>query len=148
MLTLHQLPKHRTAKRRKRIGRGHGSGTGTTAGRGTKGQRARTGGRKHIAKRSIKSLILHLPKSRGFRALSRPILGVPLEQILAALPEAERINLADLKRAGLLPRTARAYKVIGGGQARKVVLRADRFSAAAKSALEAAGGTAQFTPKR
>jgi large subunit ribosomal protein L15 len=149
MLTLDRLPKDpATTQRRKRLGRGNASGHGTTAGRGTKGQRARTGGRKHTAKRAIKSLILHLPKARGFRALSPSVPGVPLVQILAALPDAPRIAAVDLKRVGLLPRSARAYKVIGGGPARKVDVVADRFSATAKAALEKAGGTARLTRPR
>lgn len=149
MLTLHSLSRHPANRRaRKRVGRGNASGRGTTATRGTKGQRARTGGRKHLRKRSIKQLILHLPKTRGFHALSRSVPGIPLTRLLAALPNAPRIDIQDVRAVGLLSRRAPGYKVIGSGPGRKITVVANGFSASARKAIEAAGGTAALTADR
>jgi large subunit ribosomal protein L15 len=149
MLSLHTLPSNpATSKRRKRVGRGNASGHGTTATRGTKGQRARTGGRKHIKKRSIKSLIMHIPKMRGFTALRREVPGIPLDRLLAAVPNASRIGIVEVRAAGFLPRTAYRFKVIGPGPARKVTVVADGFSESAKAALEKAGGEARLTTRK
>ncbi|MDZ4229665.1 MAG: uL15 family ribosomal protein, partial [Candidatus Veblenbacteria bacterium] len=68
-LALHNLKANRGARRsRKRLGRGNASGHGTTATRGTKGQRARQGGRKGLIQFGAKHFVSHLPKVRGFES--------------------------------------------------------------------------------
>lgn len=149
VLSLHTLPRDPShAKRRKRVGRGNASGHGTTATRGTKGQRARTGGRKHLLRRSMKQLFMRLPKNRGFRALSHSLPGIPLVRLLQTFPNAPRIGIVEVRAAGLIPRRAPGFKVIGGGPARNVTVVAQGFSVAAKAALEAAGGRATLTTER
>ena len=147
MLTLHSLhPFKRPA--RKRVGRGHGSGLGTTAGRGTKGQRARTGGRKHALRRSLKALYERIPKARGgaIRAVEKPhpISVAELERYFAA---GDRVTLSALITKHLLPKRADRIIILGPGPLSKgLTVEAHRLSGTARRAITAAGGTIVVLP--
>ena len=125
---------------RKRVGRGPGSGLGTTAGRGVKGQKSRSGG---SLKRGFEGgqmpLQRRLPK-RGFRSLTRRrVAEVRLHEL--KLIESGEIDLASLKAAGVVNRTALRAKVIASGTIdRAVVVRGVSTSAGARVAIEQAGG--------
>jgi len=125
---------------RKRVGRGPGSGLGTTAGRGTKGQKSRSGGR---LKRGFEGgqmpLQRRLPK-RGFRSLTRrKVAEVRLHEL--KLIESGEIDLASLKAAGVVNQNALRAKVIASGKIdRAVVVRGVSTSAGARVAIEQAGG--------
>ncbi len=125
---------------RKRVGRGPGSGLGTTAGRGTKGQKSRSGGR---LKRGFEGgqmpLQRRLPK-RGFRSLTRRrVAEVRLHEL--KLIESGEIDLASLKAAGVVNQNALRAKVIASGKIdRAVVVRGVSTSAGARVAIEQAGG--------
>ena len=125
---------------RKRVGRGPGSGLGTTAGRGVKGQKARSGG---SLKRGFEGgqmpLQRRLPK-RGFRSLTRRrVAEVRLHEL--KLIESGEIDLASLKAAGVVNRNALRAKVIASGKIdRAVVVRGVSTSAGARVAIEQAGG--------
>jgi large subunit ribosomal protein L15 len=138
---LHQLaPAPGATHYRKRVGRGPGSGHGKTAGRGYKGQRSRTGYR-HLRGFEGGQMPLHrrLPK-RGFTNIFRV--------------EYEIVNIADLDRfdagttvnpealaAMRLTRKNRPVKILGDGQIQKALtVSAHKFSASARSRIEAAGG--------
>ena len=70
MLTLHNLKRFAKSKKAKeRIGRGNASGHGTYATRGLKGQKSRTGGRKGLIKKGLKTTLQRLPKNKGFKSL-------------------------------------------------------------------------------
>jgi large subunit ribosomal protein L15 len=138
---------------RKRVARGIGSGTGKTGGRGHKGQRARSGGFHKVGfEGGQMPLQRRLPK-RGFNSPTREdtaeVLLSDLERV-----KAEKIDLAVLKEAGVVPGSAKAAKVIVSGKlTRKVTLTGVRVSKGARAAIEAAGGSTdapipQPKPKR
>jgi large subunit ribosomal protein L15 len=138
---------------RKRVARGIGSGTGKTGGRGHKGQRARSGGFHKVGfEGGQMPLQRRLPK-RGFKSPTREdtaeVLLSDLERV-----KAEKIDLAVLKEAGVVPGSAKGAKVIVSGKlTRKVTLTGVAVSKGARAAIEAAGGSTdapipQPKPKR
>jgi large subunit ribosomal protein L15 len=138
---------------RKRVARGIGSGTGKTGGRGHKGQRARSGGFHKVGfEGGQMPLQRRLPK-RGFNSPTREdtaeVLLSDLERV-----KAEKIDLAVLKEAGVVPGSAKGAKVIVSGKlTRKVALTGIAVSKGARAAIEAAGGSTdapipQPKPKR
>ena len=127
-------------KNRKRIGRGEGSGTGVTAGRGHKGQQSRSGySRKRGFEGGQMPLQRRVPK-RGFRSLSRRrVAEVRLHELMRI--EGEEIDLASLKAAGVINHNAIRAKVIASGTIDKaVVLKGVSTTAGARVAIEKAGG--------
>ena len=132
---------------RHRVGRGGGSGWGKTAGRGHKGQRARSGGFHKVGfEGGQMPLHRRLPK-RGFNSPTRDDVGEVRTGDLQAM-QASEIDLAALKAAGLVSRKALAAKVILSGKLeRKVSLKEIRVSKGARSMIEAAGGSIQITEK-
>src|SRR5213083_1938464 len=138
---------------RKRVARGIGSGTGKTGGRGHKGQRARSGGFHKVGfEGGQMPLQRRLPK-RGFNSTTREdtaeVLLSDLERV-----KAEKIDLAVLKEADVVPGAAKGAKVIVSGKlTRKVTLTGVAVSKGARVAIEAAGGSTdapipQPKPKR
>ncbi|MCZ2497098.1 50S ribosomal protein L15 [Xylophilus sp. Kf1] len=126
---------------KRRVGRGIGSGLGKTAGRGHKGQKSRSGGYHKVGfEGGQMPLQRRLPK-RGFKSQT---LKFNAEVTLAAL---EQLGLAEvdvlaLKQAGLVGQLAKVVKIINTGAiARSVKLTGVGATAAAKAAIEAAGGS-------
>ena len=132
---------------RHRVGRGIGSGWGKTAGRGHKGQRARSGGFHKVGfEGGQMPLHRRLPK-RGFNSPTRDDVAEVRTGDLQELQVAQ-IDLAALKAAGIVSRKALAAKVILSGKLeRKVALKEIQVSKGARSMIEAAGGTIAITPK-
>jgi len=130
---------------RHRVGRGVASGWGKTAGRGHKGQRARSGGFHKVGfEGGQMPLHRRLPK-RGFVSLSRNDVA---EVRIGALEgmQATEIDLVALKAEGIVPHGALAAKVILAGKlSRKVTLKQVKASKGAKAMIEAAGGRYEFT---
>src|SRR2546421_654471 len=138
---------------RKRVARGIGSGTGKTGGRGHKGQRARSGGFHKVGfEGGQMPLQRRLPK-RGFRSPTREDVAEVLLSDLERV-KAEKIDLAVLQEAGVVPGSAKGAKVIVSGKlTRKVTLTGVAVSKGARAAIEAAGGSTdapipQPKPKR
>jgi large subunit ribosomal protein L15 len=128
---------------RKRVGRGPGSGTGKTAGRGHKGRRSRSGGNSPPGYEGGQMpLQRRLPK-RGFKPVSRvEYLVVNLAQ-LAAFPAGSTVGPDELRARGLA-RGRGPIKCLGEGTIpHALTVRAHAFSASAKERIEAAGGTAE-----
>ena len=127
----------------KRLGRGIGSGLGKTSGRGHKGQRARAGGYHKVGfEGGQMPLQRRLPKFGFLSPTANDVAEVRLYQ-LNPLAEAV-IDLAVLKAAGIVPRTAKGAKVIvRGALERAVTLKGVAVSAGARTAIEAAGGTVE-----
>jgi large subunit ribosomal protein L15 len=124
----------------KRVGRGRGSGTGKTAGRGHKGQRARSGGYHKVGfEGGQMPLHRRLPK-RGFNSPTRGLYAeVRLSEIDAM--QAVDIDLAALKAARIVPHRVLVAKVILSGKlSRKVTLKGVKATKGARAAIEAAGG--------
>ena len=127
-------------KARKRVGRGIGSGSGKTAGRGHKGQKARSGGFHKVGfEGGQMPLQRRLPK-RGFISLKKADTAeVRLSQLNALEGD---VDLAALKAAGVVPADAVTAKVILAGKVTKAVkLNGVRVTKGARAAIEAAGGS-------
>jgi large subunit ribosomal protein L15 len=126
---------------KRRVGRGMGSGLGKTAGRGHNGQKSRAGGYHKVGfEGGQMPLQRRLPK-RGFKSANLKFNG---EITLASLDKLglDAVDLQALKQAGLVGELVRNVKVINTGAiARKVVLSGIGATAAAKAAIEAAGGS-------
>jgi large subunit ribosomal protein L15 len=143
------LPKVPGARhRKKRVGRGIGSGHGKTSTRGQKGQRARTGSRKRPGFEGSRSpLIRKIPK-RGFRVKStghestREIVNV--EQ-LNRFADGERVAPEQLESAGLIRDARSIVKLLGEGTlSRKVTVTVDQASESAKAKVQGAGGAVEL----
>ncbi len=149
--TLHTLAPNKGATRnKKRLGRGHGSGLHKTAGKGQKGQKARTG-HHGIPKPGFEggqtAMSRRLPK-RGFTnwRFKKDVFAVNLGDIGERF-ESGKVDLAALQAAGLIPRKAKLLKILGDGEfSRKLTIHAHFFSASAKEILEKAGGKAEVVP--
>jgi large subunit ribosomal protein L15 len=130
---------------RHRVGRGVASGWGKTAGRGHKGQRARSGGFHKVGfEGGQMPLHRRLPK-RGFNSMTREDVAEVRIGDLEGM-QATEIDLAALKAEGLVGQKALAAKVILTGKlSRKITLKQVRASKGAKAMIEAAGGRYEFT---
>jgi large subunit ribosomal protein L15 len=144
-MRLHELyPFPEETKNRKRIGRGSGSGTGKTAGKGHKGQNARAGGGVRPGfEGGQMPLARRLPK-RGFKNFFRDEYEVVnLGRLLALFDGKDEITLADMYERGVVKNGA-AVKVLATGEVeRAVTIEAHRFSASAAEKIAKAGGTAK-----
>ena len=135
-------------QRRKRVGRGIGSGHGKTATRGQKGQRARTGsGKRPGFEGGQTPLIRHLPK-RGFRykATGRPHAAeiVNVRQ-LNRCPEGERVTPERLKALHLISDPSRRVKLLGDGAlTKRLTIVVHETSASAKEKVLKAGGAVEL----
>ena len=144
-MKIHELaPPNGARSERKRVGRGLGSGRGKTSGKGVKGQKSRAGG-------SIPAyfeggqlpLVRKLPYRRGFNNPFRVEYEVVNLDQLDMLAVANEVTPDVLRAAGLVRRGAKPVKVLGRGElVRPLSVRAHAFSASARRAIEAAGGTA------
>jgi len=132
---------------RHRVGRGIGSGWGKTAGRGHKGQKARSGGFHKVGfEGGQMPLHRRLPK-RGFNSLTREDIAEVRTSELELLGASE-ISLQVLKEAGIVPRRALGAKVILSGKLeRKVSLKEILVSKGARAMIEGAGGSIHITEK-
>ena len=130
---------------RHRVGRGVASGWGKTAGRGHKGQRARSGGFHKVGfEGGQMPLHRRLPK-RGFKSLTHAGVGEVRLSDLQAMKETD-IDLAALKAEGVVSQQALAAKVILAGKlSRKITLKEVKASKGAQAMITAAGGRYEFT---
>ena len=145
-MRLHDLKPRPGAKhRKKRLGSGESSGHGKTSGRGGKGQSARSGSSIRIGfEGGQMPLARRLPK-RGFNNAAFKTQYHPVNlSDLEAFPEGSVVDSAAFRQAGLANGRHDGVKVLGTGSlTRKLTVRAAAFSAAAKTAIEKAGGTAE-----
>lgn len=143
-MKLHDLQPAEGAKhRRRRVGRGIAAGQGKTAGRGTKGQRARTGrGIKPYFEGGQLPLVRRLPHNRGFKNIFRAEYDVVnLDALDAKFDAGAHVTPEALVERGLARRATRV-KVLGNGTLSKALtVQAHAFSASAKEKIVAAGGT-------
>ena len=144
-MKLHDLsPAAGSRRTRKRIGRGPGSGHGKTAGRGDKGQRSRAGfSRRRGFEGGQMPLLRRVPK-RGFTNIFRTEYEIVN---VAALAELEgEVTPESLAELGLV-RAGRPVKILGQGKpAKKLTVKAHKFSATAQGKIEKAGGSCEVLP--
>ena len=134
----------------KRIGRGHGSGNGKTAGKGHKGQKARAGhGFRPGFEGGQMPLQRRIPK-RGFNNIfAKEIVAINLNALvnveaLNAFEDGAVVDQAALVEAGIIKSACDGVKVLSNGAlTKKVTVKANAFSEAAKAKIEAAGGKAE-----
>ena len=128
-------------RNKKRVGRGIGCGSGKTAGRGHKGQKARSGGYHKVGfEGGQMPLHRRLPK-RGFQSLTASDTAEVRLDTLQKL-KADSIDLETLKQAGVVPqRASRAKVILAGELKRKITLKGLLASKGAREAIERAGGS-------
>lgn len=147
-MALHDLkPPVGATKNPKRKGRGPGSGNGKTAGKGHKGQKARSGGKVALGfEGGQMPLHRRLPK-RGFRnGKFRKVWEIVNLRDLERFDTGSVVDWASLSDAGLVrkPGSANGVKILGSGDLTvKLTVKAAKFSESAKSKIEAAGGTVE-----
>jgi large subunit ribosomal protein L15 len=144
-MKLHELkPAEGSRKERKRLGRGIGSGQGKTAGKGHKGQNARSGGGVRLGFEGGQTpLFRRLPK-RGFTNISRKEYAVVNLTVLNRFEEGTEVTPELLIETGVVKNEKAGIKVLANGTLeKKLTVKAHKFSSAAKEAIEAAGGTTE-----
>jgi large subunit ribosomal protein L15 len=147
-ITLHNLHPNDGANRdKKRLGRGRGSGTGKTSGKGVKGQKARPG--HHGARFAFEGGQMPMPRripKRGFKNPNRveafPINLATLERVFEA---GNVVDVEALRAKGLVPKKAEYVKILGEGELKKkLTIKAHGASVVAKQKIEAAGGSVEL----
>jgi large subunit ribosomal protein L15 len=143
----HGIHKHR---KKKRVGRGPGSGHGKTASRGSKGQWASAGAKKPtpLFEGGQMQLFRRIPK-RGFSHATwdKTFLVVNVGDIDRAFQDGETVDREALKKAGLAKGPADGVRVLGTGEVtKKLVIKAHHFSKSAAEKIAAKGGTAEVIP--
>ncbi len=144
-MKLHELsPAPGSVRESKRIGRGHGSGQGKTAGKGHKGQKARAGrGMRPGFEGGQMPLQRRVPK-RGFVNIFATRYATINIGSLSAFEDGAVVDVDALKAAGLVKKTYDGVKILGNGSVeKKLIVKAAAFSEAAKAKIEAAGGKAE-----
>ena len=144
-MNLHDLSQAEgSVKSNYRKGRGHGSGNGKTAGRGHKGQKARSGGGVRVGfEGGQMPLARRIPK-RGFHNIFAKPLEIVNVSALNKFEDGATVNVCDLLEKGILSKCEYGVKILGNGSvSKKLTVRATAFSASAKEKIEAAGGKAE-----
>lgn len=133
-----------SAKNRKRIGRGAGSGRGGTSTRGHKGAKSRSGYSRKIGfEGGQMPLQRRLPKF-GFKNINRveyKAINISVIDALATAKNLDKVGLAELREAGFISRKQLVKVLANGNMTRAVAVEANAFSTAAQAAIEAAGGS-------
>ncbi|MGM9975782.1 MAG: 50S ribosomal protein L15 [Bulleidia sp.] len=129
---------------KKRIGRGQGSGTGKTSGKGQKGQNSRSGGGVAIGFEGGQTPFFKRMPKRGFTNYTRKEYAIVNVADLNRFEDGVTVDYEALKAAGLLKKHLDGVKVLGGGKLeKKLTVKAEKFSATAVKAIEEAGGTVE-----
>jgi len=147
-ITLHNLhPNEGSTKPKKRLGRGRGSGTGKTSGKGVKGQKARPG--HHGARFAFEGGQMPMPRrvpKRGFKNPNRvEAWPINLATLEAAFDTGATVDIDALRGKGLVPKLVECVKILAEGDlTKKLTIKAHRVSESAKQKIAAAGGTIEL----
>ena len=128
-----------------RTGRGHGSGNGKTAGKGHKGQNARSGGGVRPGfEGGQMPLYRRIPK-RGFKCINtKDIVAINISLLNDRFEDGEVVNAEALMNKGIVSHVRDGVKILGNGElSKKLTVQVNYFSASAKEKIEAAGGKAE-----
>lgn len=141
-MRLHDLkPSPGSTKDRKRLGRGTGTGQGTTAGKGTKGEKARSGGLK-AGFRGMSSRNARMPKRRGFNNRFKVYYQVVNVAQLARFEPGTTVDAGTLFEGGLISDVQKPVKILGNGELDRAINLVNlKLSGAARQKIEAAGGS-------
>ena len=142
-MKLHELkPAEGSRQLRNRVGRGTSSGNGKTSGRGQKGQKARSKVRVGFEGGQM-PLFRRMPK-RGFKNVNRKDYAIVNLETLNKFEDGTEVTPALLVETRVVKDEKDGIKVLGNGElTKKLTVKASKFSASAKAAIEAAGGTAE-----
>lgn len=126
-----------------RKGRGHGSGNGKTAGKGHKGQKARSGAPRIGFEGGQMPLYRRIPK-RGFKNInSKEIVGINVS-VLERFDNDSTVSVETLMESGIIKNPQDGVKILGNGElTKKLNVKANAFSESAKTKIEAVGGTCE-----
>ena len=144
-MKMHELgPAYGATTKRKIVGRGIGSGTGKTAGKGHKGQKARTGGGTRLGFEGGQTpLFRRLPK-RGFKNINRKEYAVVNLETLNRFEDDTTVTPELLQESGIIKDAKSGIKVLGTGELnKKLTVKAAKFSKTAEEAIKAAGGSVE-----
>ena len=145
-MQIHELvPAPDSNKPVKRVGRGHGSGNGKTAGKGHKGQNARSGGGVRIGfEGGQMPLARRIPK-RGFNNIfATTYATVNVSDLNRKFNDGDVIDADALKKAGLIKKVCDGVKILGDGELdKKLTVKAAKFTNSASEKIEKAGGKAE-----
>lgn len=136
----HDIIRH---KRKRRVGRGNGSGYGKTASRGQNGAGSRSGNRRRRGYEGGQMPLFRRVAKRGFSnaAFASEIVVINVDQLENRFEDGQEVTLADLKKAFSLSRKVEV-KILGRGElTRELKVSANAFSTSAESAITAAGGS-------
>ena len=129
---------------KKRLGRGIGSGLGKTAGKGTKGQNARSGGGVRPGFEGGQLPLFQRHPKRGFKSLNRVEYSIVNVEQLNQFRAGSVVDVEKLIEAGLVKDAVNGVKILGNGKLeKKLTVKANKFSESAKQAIEAAGGSVE-----
>ena len=144
-MKLHELsPAAGSTKEVKRKGRGHGSGNGKTAGKGQKGQKARSGGGVRPGFEGGQTALARRIPKRGFNNIFATKYATINVSDLEKFVEGTVVDTELLKASGIIKKELDGVKVLGNGELTKnLTVKAAKFSAAAKEKIEKAGGKAE-----
>ena len=143
-MKLHTMNLAETRTERNRVGRGPGSGNGKTSGRGQKGQKSRSGGGVRLGFEGGQTpLARRLPK-RGFTNFNRKEYAIVNLDTLNRFEDGVEVTPALLLETGVVSNEKAGIKILGNGTLnKKLTVKAHKFSATAKEAIENAGGTTE-----
>ncbi len=144
-MNLHEMKYNDGARKDvKRLGRGLGSGQGKTAGKGHKGQNARSGGGVAIGFEGGQTPFYKRMPKRGFTNFTRKEYAVVNLVDLEKFDDGATVTPEILKESGLVKKEFDGVKVLGNGTlTKKLTVKCDKVSASAKAAIEKAGGTVE-----
>ena len=144
-MNLHELsPAAGSTRVGKRKGRGAGTGNGKTAGRGHKGQKARSGGGVRIGFEGGQMPLARRVPKRGFNNIFAKPLEIINLSALNVFNDGDTVTAQVLLDKGILRKCPNGYKVLGNGKiTKKLTVEASAFSKSAQKAIEAAGGKAE-----
>ncbi len=146
-MQIHDLmPAPGSRKKRKRVGRGHGSGFGGTSGRGANGQGSRAGGTKGPGFEGGQTpLAMRLPKLRGFKNRFRVAYTViNVSRLEEKFSVGDVVDVDALFAAGMIHSKTEPVKVLGDGElTKKLTVKVDKVSGPARVKIESAGGTVE-----
>lgn len=145
-MKLHELsPAEGSKKSARRVGRGHGSGWGKTAGKGHKGQKARSGGGVRPGFEGGQMPLQRRVPKRGFNNIfADKVVTVNLSDLNRKFENGADVTVETLIAAGLIKNSFDAVKVLGNGKLeKKLNVKVSAYSESAKAAIEAAGGKAE-----
>lgn len=153
VLILSNLKPYQKKKKKKRFGRGNASGHGTYSGRGQKGQKARSGGKRGMKIKALRNFWKKIPKIGGFKSKKEKPAIINLEQIEKIFSENEEISPQSLFNKGLIKNQKEKIKILAKGKlSKKLIFKVHALSKSAEDAIKKTGGvitilSAKTTPK-